>query len=419
LPNERPSVPRSTLTARDRAKRLAVILSHPIQYYSPWFAHIAANRAIDLRVFYLWDFGVERKHDRGFGINLQWDVPLLEGYEFEFVPNRSGDPGTHRVFGLDNPGIIGRLRAWNPDAILLFGYTYATHLRVMLSPRFRSIPLLLRGDSHDLARISGPRASAARALRKVLFRRFAGFLAVGRANTDYLLASGVPASRIYLAPHCVDNDRFQHAAETADRAAADWKRELGIAPDAPVILFAGKFEEKKRPLDLLEAFETASAELRVHGHPQPALLFVGSGALDSELKARAADRIGRTVFFAPFENQSRMPVIYAAASVFVLPSYGNGETWGLAVNEAMNVGRPVIVSTHVGCAYDLVTPGQTGWVFDAGSVGGLAAALVDALRDPVRTAELGRAARDRVSRYSFAAATSGLLSAVDAVVAKH
>lgn len=408
-------MPPSTLTALDRRKRLAVVLSHPVQYYSPWFAYIASNSAIDLRVFYLWDFGVERRHDRGFGVDLQWDVPLLDGYESEFVPNRSGDPGTHRMFGLDNPEIVNRLRAWGPDAILLFGYTFATHLRVMLSPRFRSVPLLLRGDSHDLARISGLRASVTRAIRMLLFRRFAAFLAVGRANTDYLQASGVPASKIYFSPHCVDNGRFQHAAATAGGDAADWKRELGIDSGAPVILFAGKFEEKKRPLDLLAAFETACAELRSRGNTQPVLLFVGAGPLENELKARAADRIGRSVFFAPFENQSRMPVVYAAANVLALPSYGNSETWGLVVNEAMSMGLPVIVSTHVGCASDLVTPRETGWVFDAGSVGGLAAALVDAVRDPVRAAELGRAARDRVGHYSFAEATQGLLSAVDAV----
>jgi len=196
--------------------------------------------------------------------------------------------------------------------------------------------------------------------------------------------------------------------------ADEWKRELGIPSDSPVVLFAGKFEPDKRPLDLLQAFTRTAESLRKARKQEPVLLFVGSGPLESELKAQAGNRIGRTIFFAPFQNQSRMPVVYAACSVFVLPSHG--ETWGLSVNEAMNLARPAIVSTHVGCAPDLIREGETGWTFEAGSVDALASVLAEALRDPERTAEMGRAARDHISRYSFEAATEGLMTALDALV---
>jgi glycosyltransferase involved in cell wall biosynthesis len=388
--------------------RLAVVLSHPIQYYSPWFAYLAENAPIDLRVFYLWDFGIARRHDPGFDLALQWDIPLRDGYESEMLPNRSKDPGTHHFSGIDNPGLVSRLSAWRPDAILLFGYAYPSHLRVMFSPGLRRVPLLLRGDSHDAARMPGWKTAASRFARALLFRRFAAFLAVGKANTEYYRRSGVAESKIHFVPHCVDNRRFQSAAADAERGAIEWKRELGIPLDRPVILFAGKFETKKRPLDLLRAF----TKLDGNG----VLLFTGAGPLEGQLKEEAGDRIGRTIFFAPFQNQTRMPVVYSAGEVVVLPSYGVGETWGLAVNEAMNLGRPAIVSTHVGCGPDLVRPGETGWIFEAGSVDGLAAALKDALGDLARLQGMGRAARDLVSRYSFEAAASGLLAALDKVV---
>jgi glycosyltransferase involved in cell wall biosynthesis len=388
--------------------RLAVVLSHPTQYYSPWFRRIAALGAIDLQVFYLWDFGVQARHDRDFGHALQWDIPLLDGYASEFVPNRSGDPGTHHFAGLDNPDLAGRLAAARPDAILLFGYASRSHLRVMLSPRLARIPMLLRGDSHDLARPRGVRGLAGRVARRLLFRRFWRVLAVGKANADYFRNNGVPEARIRFVPHCVDNERFRAAAPEATVRAAAWRRELGIDADATVLLFAGKFEDKKRPLDLLVAFlrilreEPAAAAGAV-------LLFVGNGVLEAELRRMAGDELGRRVFLAPFRNQSEMPTVYACADLLVLPWFGNGVTWGLAVNEAMNLARPCLVSSHVGCGPDLVIDGETGWTFEAGDADALRAALARALATgPEARARMGRQAEARVAHYSYDIAAAAL-----------
>jgi len=73
-----------------------------------------------------------------------------------------------------------------------------------------------------------------------------------------------------------------------------------------------------------------------------------------------------------FQNQSKMPVVYEMCDVFVLPSKGPGETWGLAVNEAMASGKVVIVSDKCGCAPDLVNNGVNGYMFKSGSYQDLA-----------------------------------------------
>ncbi len=391
--------------------KLSVVLSHPIQYYSPWFRHISAHGGIDLTVFYLWDFGIQARYDPQFEQAIQWDIPLLDGYRSVFVPNRSRHPGTDRFNGLDNPELVASLVAARPDAILMFGYAFRSHLRVMLSPRLAKVPLLLRGDSHDLARTRGWKARARRLLRRVLFQRFSAFLAVGSANAEYFRNCGVPRSHIHLVPHCVDNDRFTQQAENAAGQAVAWREQLGIAANATVILFAGKFETKKRPLDLLRAF----LEIKmVDGAPEVAravLLFVGAGALEPDLRRMAGDKIGQSVFFAPFHNQSRMPMVYATGDVLVLPSCGEGETWGLAVNEAMNMGLPCIVSSHVGCAADLISEGQTGWVFPAGDIDALAGVLRSALQaGPEALRRMGALARAHVQTYSYEAATIALRS---------
>jgi len=399
----------------DKSRRLAIVTTHPIQYYAPWFRWMAAHSALDLRVFYLWDFGVRARHDPGFKQDVKWDIPLLEGYEHEFVPNVSKHPGTDRFFGIRNAKLESRINSWKPDAALLIGYNYASLLRIIFtSARRRGFPLLMRGDSHRLAYKLQSRKSKVenrerrgrlrRWIIARIFRRFNALLYVGQANREYFLWHGVPESKLFFSPHAVDNERFMAAPADTASEGRRWRTELGIPQSHPLILFAGKFEEKKRPLDLLEAFSRL-------GRADVSLLFVGSGALERELRERSATI--PNVFFAPFQNQSQMPRTYAAADLFVLPSYGPEETWGLAVNEALCLAKPVIVSSHVGCGPDLVRPNHNGLVCEAGNIDSLTDALKSALRDTNQLRQWGVAGKEIISNYSYAHATRGLEEALD------
>jgi glycosyltransferase involved in cell wall biosynthesis len=386
---------------------LAIVSTHPIQYYAPLFRRLAAVPGLAVRVFYLWDFGAAERHDPGFGQALRWDIDLLGGYDHEFVPNRAGDPGTHHFWGIDNPTLPARVAAFRPDALLLVGYHYRSFLRLLFSPRLARCKFLLRGDSHRLVPRRGPRATLRRALLAALFKRFAGFLFVGTANRRYYLQHGVPERKLFFAPHAVDNDRFTAALPQAERAAREWRRELDIGDGQRVVLFAGKYEEKKRPLDLLEAFPAAAV-------PGATLLFAGGGPLEGELRRRAEGLAG--VRFAPFQNQSLMPRTLAAGDVVALPSAGAEETWGLIVNEAMCLGRPVLVSNRVGCAEDLVEPGGNGWVFPAGDVGALAGALRQALAPGVDLRKMGERGLEVVSRYHYRHTVAGVLNCLGSLL---
>ena len=385
--------------------RLAILATHPIQYHVPWFQHLARESGLAVRVFYLWDFGVTEQVDTaGFQRAFKWDVPLLEGYEFEFVRNRSKRPGTDHFWGLNNPELLARVARFQPDAVLLFGYNFASLMHFLWRWDRGRAPLLFRGDSHRLVPAGGAREWLRRQAIAAVFRRFCAFLYVGRANRDYFRLHGVATDALHFAPHAVDNARFTGAAEAARRDAKVWKRELGIAEGNRVILFAGKYEAKKRPLDLLRAFLQA-------GLADVSLLFVGSGPLEQELRALAAG--SEAVRFAPFQNQSLMPRAYAAADVFVLPSHGSGETWGLAVNEAMCLALPVIASSHVGCVADLVHHRRNGLVFPAGDVAALAACLGEAFADAARLRAWGEASREIIAGYGYRQVTEGLLAALE------
>jgi len=383
--------------------RLAIVLSHPVQYYSPWFRWLRAHTPLEFRVFYLWEFGSTAQRDPQFGTIFQWDVDLLTGYDSEFVPNAARDPGTHHFGGLDNPALTARLAVWQPGAVLLFGYNWRSHLRVLWWARRQGVPLLFRGDSHLLGRKQLPLWR--RWLLRFVYHQFAAFTYVGAANRDYFRALGVRADRLFFAPHSVNAVHFD-PADPATRAAADRLRaELGLTGKR-VVLFAGKFSPAKQPVALLQAFLEVAT-------PDDALLFVGDGAEKKRLTDLVAAHPAACVRFLPFANQSEMPARYLLADIFALPSHGHYETWGLAVNEAMHLGVPCLVSDLVGCQRDLVQAGETGWVFPADEAGALARTLREALRTPATDLpRLSRNARATIAGYSYRQTSDGLLAAL-------
>ena len=391
-------------------RRLAIVLSHPVQYYSPWFRWLQANNSMEFRVFYLWDFGITRKHDPQFGTAFKWDIDLLTGYEYEFMPNVSKDPGTHHFRGLDNPQLGQRLNAWRPDAVLLFGYNWLSNLRTVFWAWRHDVPLILRGDSHLLGRPTT--GLFRRTVLTLLFRKFSAFAYVGLANRDYYRAFGVPDARLFFSPHAVDSQLYDPSLIAHREAADRLRRDHGLI-DRKVALFAGKFQPAKQPLALLRAFHQVAGK-------DDSLVFVGDGPLKAELIAEIDKRPDRHVVMLPFANQTEMPARYMMADIFALPSSGSYETWGLAVNEAMQLGVPCLVSDIVGCQRDLVLPGETGWVFTSGDQHSLTATLSAALRcSDEERARLRRNASARIAGYSYARAAAGLLEALQAMESQH
>ncbi|MEO6876122.1 MAG: glycosyltransferase family 4 protein [Opitutaceae bacterium] len=381
--------------------RLAVVLSHPTQYYSPWFRWLRTHTVLEFRVFYLSEIGVTAQRDPQFLTTFQWDVDLLSGYDHEFVPNIARRPGTDHFWGLRNPTLTAQLSAWSPDAVLLFGYAYASHLRVVTWARRRRVPLIFRGDSHFLGR-AAPSGFRGFLLRQ-LYRRFAAVTYVGRANRDYFASLGVRPEKMFFAPHAVNDALFDPAAPGLPAAASALRTQLGLMPDTRIVLFAGKFVAAKQPRELLEAY------LAVY-RPGTALVFVGDGLEKAALQERAHSAPAGSVHFLPFANQSEMPARYLLADVFALPSRGLYETWGLAINEAMHLGRPCLVSDRVGCQQDLVTDGETGWVFCANDAASLCAKLAVALS--VDLAPFQSRVATRIAGYTYAQTSAGLLAAL-------
>jgi glycosyltransferase involved in cell wall biosynthesis len=379
--------------------RLAIITTHPIQYYAPVFKLLNEAQQVKVKVFYTWGEKAVEKFDPGFGKNIDWDIPLLQGYDYEWVKNTSTDPGSHHLKGIINPELIALINTWQPDALLVFGWAYHSHLKAIR--HFKTVlPVYFRGDSTLLDIQKGFKALLRSVFLKWVYRHIDHAIYVGTNNKAYFKKYGLKDEQLSFAPHAVDNDRF-----TTDRIdeALKLRQKLGIPTGDVLILFAGKLEQKKSPLLLLDAF-LALSKPNIH------LLFVGNGIMEMPIKTKSSDH--KNIHFIDFQNQSFMPVVYQACDLFCLPSKGPGETWGLAVNEAMAAGKPVLVSDKVGCAIDLVIPGFTGDIFESENLSDITEKLRLLTNDKSQLKILGTNAKNKIAEWSFSKQVAAILNKI-------
>ena len=332
-------------------KKLAVVVTHPIQYHSPLFKLISERNKIQLKVYYTWEQSKEKVFDKKFGKEIKWDIPLLDGYDYTFVKNTSKNPGSGHFRGVINPTLNKNIESWNADAILVFGWNHHSHFKTMRYFNGK-IPVYFRGDSTLLDEQPGIKTILRRLWLTFVYSFVDKALYVGKNNKQYFLKHGLKEKQLVFVPHAIDNNRFFDKTGEYQQKADKWRKELNLSEKDFVFLFIGKFENKKNPILLIRT---------VNRFPECKFLFIGSGELEEEMK----QKIGNNILFLPFQNQSMMPVVYRLGDVFVLPSKGPGETWGLAVNEAMACGKPVIVSDKVGCAVDLVENNKNGFIFNS------------------------------------------------------
>ncbi len=398
--------------------RLAYLVSHPIQYQAPLLRRIAAEQDIELTVLFGSDFSVRGYKDHGFGVEVAWDTPLLEGYRSEFLrPIR--DTGAVSPFAPISRGLYRRLQRADGtpafDAIWVHGYASLNSLQAILYANALGIPVLLRAESWLADRERSDLKLAAKSLFfRILGNGIAAVLPIGTTNSAYwthYFGHKVPQ---FLMPYAVDNTHFAQSAAAAHVGRDQLRAELNLDLGRPVILFASKLQERKHAHHLLHAYhDLLSSHLRDN---PPYLIFVGDGEQRGALEALTTALNLDSVRFAGFRNQSQLPRFFDLADVFVLPS--RHEPWGLIVNEAMACGCAVIASSDVGSHVDLITDGVEGCIFPVGDIPALINALRRVFATPQTASRMGELARQRISFWTFKEDIQGLRAALAAVTGK-
>jgi glycosyltransferase involved in cell wall biosynthesis len=388
--------------------RIAFLHTHPIQYVAPLYQHLNRYWDASITAFYLSNHSVRGGVDRGFAHCVRWDIDLLEGYDTRFVrgAERRGEPSG--FLSIVAPRLWHDIRSGDFDALIVHGHTPAAMVLAAVAAKASRIPVLMRCETHLGLRRSSLRRLLRRPLIGSFYRQFDAVLAIGSANREFYRAMGVPEDRIFLMPYAVDNRRFVAGSRLTLPERREVRASLGVGDYRPIVLYAAKFQPRKRPDNLLRAAALLNKE-RVRFQ----LVMLGSGEMEPQLRAMAHGLGLTNVCFAGFVNQSALPRYYGACDVFVLPS--TDEPWGLAMNEAMCAGMPIVASSEVGCVPDLLREGDNGRIFPAGNVVALAEALLPLLTDSALRERMGQASRDIIARWSFNECEAGLSAALAAV----
>jgi glycosyltransferase involved in cell wall biosynthesis len=171
-------------------------------------------------------------------------------------------------------------------------------------------------------------------------------------------------------------------------------------------LFVGKLVERKKPFDLLYAYEQLK--------DKAGLIFVGDGKLKIDLQSYCDKKHLERVRFIGFVNQSELPKYYALSDIFVLPS-SSKEVSPLVINEAMCSSLPVVVSDAVPSATDYIKNGENGYVYEFGNLSQLRDCIYTLLTNKSIRLEMGDSSLQHIVNYSNRHNTVKILEALSSI----
>jgi glycosyltransferase involved in cell wall biosynthesis len=230
--------------------------SHPIQYFVPLYQELAKEPTIELTVLYCSDETLHGATDKQFGVPIKWDIPLLEGYRHHFLKNYSFKPSLFKgFFGLLNWGVVSFLRKQPKSIVVVHGWAYATHIITIIAAKLLGHTVCLRAETPLNQELQKNKVITflKHCYLRCLFLFVDCFLYIGTQNKLFYRHLGIAEKKLFFTPYCVDNHRFRFIHESVTKVAA--REKLGLPTDKKIILFSGKYIEKKRPMDLLQAFK--------------------------------------------------------------------------------------------------------------------------------------------------------------------
>lgn len=368
--------------------RIGFLMGQPTQFEAPFFRDAESTGKGALTVLYLSADGSSAVYDPELGRRVDWGIDLFCGYRHRTVPRRG------RL-----PWLLNELQPERYDWLVINGYTALPYLIALTIARLRGIRTALRVDSVLFNAGGRARRARKRAAITLLARGFDRFLATGTLAREYLTYFGIEADRIALCPYVVDSERFAREAAELQRERDAIRASFGVPVAAQVILAVAKMNSREAPWDLLGALE---------GIDRPDLwtVLVGDGEELSALRSQAEARELKRIVFAGYMPYMQLARCYAMADVFVHAA--TNEPWGVSVQEAIACGLPVVASSRVGSARDLVLQGRNGFVYASGDAAELRARLVATI-DNLDLDLVKSANREVLERWNYARTWDGIL----------
>lgn len=332
--------------------RLALIQRVVPTYRAPFFDHLASACEGGLSVFAGQPLALET-------IAI---ASLLQTAQLIAAKNIHIFNPQHPLYFCYQRGLLNWLETWNPDALILeANFRYLSSPAAIRWMKKRTRPIIGWGLGAPLSRGLLSR------LRTNFLKQFDALVAYSERGAEQYAGLGFPSNRIFVAPNAVAAKPAHPIPARADR----------FEPQ-PVVLFVGRLQTRKRIPALLQACAALPEPLK------PRLVIIGEGPERKNLEEFAALTYPAAEFPGALHGPNLRPY-FEVADLFVLPGTG-----GLAVQEAMTYGLPVIVAEGDGTQNDLVRPGANGWLIRPDDDPALAATLREALTDAPRLRRMGR-----------------------------
>jgi len=392
-----------------RRTRLAIVISHPIQHFVPFYRAIAADPDIDLHVFFCSKIGMQSYFDKSMNTEIRWAMDLTGGYPHSFLSNadniKSSTPRS--VVNFD---VFLKLKTFEPDVILSYGYTQITQLFVLFYAVLTRTPILNISDNYNKTRELSWKTKLRTILVSQIYKRYSSFLTVGDQNEQGYRELGVPGSRLFRSPFTIDEKTYLAARNQRRDILSAKRSELGLSTDI-IFLFVGKIDERKRPALLIEA----TRRLIRAGCASFHVVLAGNGAQLETLRMQAQAE-GLPVTFLGFVNVDALPSIYAMSDVLV--HCAGRDPHPLTLSEAAAIGLPMVVSDSIGAVgpTDIAQSDTNALVFKSGDVDDLARQMRRLIDDSDLCRRMSAASRDIYdTSQNTAASLRGLKAALAAV----
>lgn len=388
-------------------RRVAIVVSHPVQHFVPFYRALALRPELDIAVIYASRIGLEPYFDEAMNTTIAWNMDLLSGYNHVFLPEADRISRTS-LLAVNNATVADELSRQAPDAVLIYGYNQLTSLRALWWCRRNKVPAMMIADSELKNRRSLNVDMAKRLVLPALFRQFDAFLTVGDCNEEYYQRYGVPADKFFRSPFTIDEHKYRAARMSRRELRSRIRSRLAISESDLVALTVGKLSKRKRPGDVLalaRLLKKQRASLGVH------FVLVGNG---SELESirRAAEEEHLPIHLPGFINVDELPSFYAAADLVLHPS-GN-DPHPLVMSEAAAMGLPLVISDKVGAAgrSDVARPGENAIVFPVGNIEVVALELERLANDRGRLRALAGRSSEIFEEVNMDRSVQGALDAV-------
>jgi glycosyltransferase involved in cell wall biosynthesis len=386
--------------------RVAIVVSHPIQHYCPFYEALAADGRLQLKVFFASTAGVRGYFDPEFGRKIQWSQNLTEGYQFEFLPGAAAaDPAV----AIDNPALNARLKEWNPSVVQVYGFHHGISRRALLWAKRNRRRTLFVSDSELRTRRTWLTRVRKQLSVPLLNRLVDGFLTIGDQNEAYYSHYGVKRSALFRCPYPIDSRLFDEAWEQRAERKRRMRAALGIPTDAIALLTVGKLTTRKRPEDVLRAIPRIVSHL----HYSVIAVLAGDGPERTKLELLAKVVGHDRVRVAGFMNIDQLVDCYLAADILVHPS--EEDPHPLATSEAVFCGLPAVVSDRVGSVgpTDDVRIGENALEYPVGDIDALAVSIRHLVTDTELRTRMSRRSREIGRQRTLKVSVDGFVRAIN------